>query len=226
MTLKQIVNALKSQGHAINFRQRKDGSIVITRIDGKSYANKSGNAKARSLLGVTLTSAQRQQLEDIKTEKGKFGHKKLSALPKALKRELKNVQRHFKKLGVEAGMPTTANIRWYLTHPEEAPYSAKERLKEAERYSKGLAYSKAIEGMRRQLLENINYLREHGDKESAQRLVKIRAYLKAHAKDIKETQLAELANRIYDARRGSWKSVIADAEGIFGITYTPPKKYQ
>lgn len=60
-TLNSIVAQLRAKGHTIETRKRKDGGIVITKIDGQRYQNKQGNTAARNLAGKTLSEAQRLQ---------------------------------------------------------------------------------------------------------------------------------------------------------------------
>ena len=219
MTLKQIVKKLLEKGHKVTYTLRKDGSIVIRRIDGVAYQNKQGNAEARSLMGVTLTSTQKAQLEGIRTAKGHWGHKKKTPLPKALKNQLRNVQAQFRKRGVKAGKPTTANIRWTLEH--YAGKSAEERLTQASRYARGIAYPENIEHF-------ATHLRLDGEKiggELGKELKALARFLMRHKDDetITETQLKD-AYVVVDSKFGKmttkaeYQNAIGELKRIFNYS--------
>lgn len=216
MKLRQAVKMLRAQGHAINYRERADGSIVVTRVDGVSYRNKSGNAKVRALAGITMTQAQTQQLARIRTPKGKFGHKKTTKLSADVKKELKRVQALFRKKGVEAGKPTTKNVRWTIEHLGEE--EARARLKQASRYARHVAYPDNV----RTLAERIRKDAMGRQDRYATRLNAIAQYLEEHAEDdtIREEQLGKAYEResgLYGAENGSgnWANAISTLEKIF-----------
>ena len=153
MTLLKIVKELQEQGHALNYRLRKDGSVVITRIDGVSYRDKSGNAKARSMVGSTLTEAKIAQLAKIRTPKGKFGHrKKTETVDDPLKKMLRKVQAEFRKHGVKDGKPTIKNLRYTVKH-----YGREEairKLEQASRYARGIAYPENVIALGERITED------------------------------------------------------------------------
>lgn len=196
MTLIDIVGILRSQGHSLNFRYRKDGSIVITRIDGKSYRNKSGNALARQMAGETLSEARKAQLTKIRTPKGVFGHKRKAPLPDSIKRVLRKAQRLYRKTGAEAGKPTTKNIRWTIAHYGEA--EAKRRLEQSMRYARGIAYPENILALAERVGDFINKIDDIDIREKA---LKINLHLRDHAYDdsITEEMLEDLIADMYDA---------------------------
>lgn len=198
MTLREIAKVLQSQGVNLNYRQRKDGSIVITRIDGVSYRNKSGNAKARALLGETLSSARIEQLQRIRTPKGKFGHKKAEALDKELKKELRKVQREFRKRGVKEGKPTTRNLRWAIKH--HGREEAVRRLKQANRYARGIAYPENVIALALRLEADAKKLDGH----ASDLLTQTAEYLRAHSEDdtITEDMIKDALEALYEMEKG------------------------
>lgn len=222
MTLMQIAETLKSQGVAINYRQRKDGSIVITRIDGVSYQNKSGNAKARALLGETLSSARSEQLQKIRTPKGKWGHKKESRLDNRLKKELRKVQSQFRKKGVTEGKPTMRNLRYILKH-----YGMEEafrKLRQASRYARGIAYPENVDAFAFKLIDTANKLNEMGRNAEARKLKHLAKYLKRHRDDdtITEEMLSSAIEAVGSPVFSSIpldavKDAIETLYGIFGL---------
>ena len=216
MKLRQAVKMLRAQGHAINYRERADGSIVVTRVDGVSYRNKSGNAKVRSLAGITMTEAQTQQLARIRTPKGKFGHKKTKKLSVGVKKELKRVQALFRKKGVEAGKPTTKNVRWAIEHLGEE--EATRRLKQASRYARHIAYPENV----RTLAERLRIDASKRKEDYARRLRDVADYVEAHAED--DTITEEMLSAVYDDDgdlymaengNGNWANAIRNLETIF-----------
>lgn len=220
MKLKNIVTKLRDAGHSVTYRVRKDGSIVIQTIDGKKFTGKSGNAAARALAGVSLSLAQQQQLAKIALPKGSRARKKKEALPQELKRHLQRVQRKFRKMGLEAGKPTTKNVRWVLRNKGYA--EAERRLTQAERYARGIAYPENVKALAETIWADAVKVGET-DSEWGNRLIRIAEYLyDAAEKDIiTEDQLKAVLHDcdLYDAENGSadWRNAIERIELVLGI---------
>ena len=138
MTIKQLIDLLQEQGHKIEYSKRKDGGYIIRRIDGVHFTGKKGNEVARKMMGQELSIARKVQLLRIRTPKGKKHHKK-TPLPDELKKELRKIQREWrKKHPTIEGTVSTRGLRYqYETYGEEV---AKATLDKAYRYSQGLAY--------------------------------------------------------------------------------------
>ena len=49
MTLREIVNELRAQGHQVEIYNRKDGGILVKSIDGMSFKAAEGNTLARQM---------------------------------------------------------------------------------------------------------------------------------------------------------------------------------
>lgn len=60
-TLREVVAYLKARGVDIEFKERPDGSLRITSIDGIKYAGSEGNNKAREAAGMEMSAAQKEQ---------------------------------------------------------------------------------------------------------------------------------------------------------------------
>lgn len=138
MTIKQLIDLLQEQGHEIEYSKRKDGGYIIRRIDGVHFTGKKGNEVARKMMGQELSIARKVQLLRIRTPKGKKQQKK-TPLPDELKKELRKIQREWrKKHPTIEGTVSTRGLRYqYETYGEEV---AKATLDKAYRYSQGLAY--------------------------------------------------------------------------------------
>lgn len=220
MTLKQIVKQLLEKGHKVTYTLRKDGSIVIRRIDGVAYQNKQGNAEARALAGVSLSLAQQQQLAKIALPKGSRARKKKEALPQEIKRHLQRVQRKFRKKGLDAGKPTTKNLRWVLKNLGYA--EAERRLTQAERYVRGIAYPENVRTLAERIWADAVKVGET-DGEWGNRLTRIAEYLyDAAEKDIiTEDQLSTILHDcdLYEAEQGSadWRNVTERIEVVLEI---------
>ena len=64
MTMMEVVRQLQAQGHEVDFYVRKDGGILIRKIDGERFpSGASGNARARQLVGASLSEAREKQLK-------------------------------------------------------------------------------------------------------------------------------------------------------------------
>ena len=59
--LRQVVKILNSQGHNIEYRNRTDGSIIVTSIDGRKTKIVEGNRTIRIMAGVPLSEKRKTQ---------------------------------------------------------------------------------------------------------------------------------------------------------------------
>ena len=144
MTLRELVKELRSQGHQVEYYNRKDGSILIRSIDGVDYKGAAGNAVARAIghsmnLNAELSQARKTQLNIIKP-KGKR-----TPLPKALEVKLKKVQKAYNvnKVPIKQGRITKKLIRQILE--EEGEEAARKKLTRAQRYAEGYATNATLE---------------------------------------------------------------------------------
>lgn len=193
-----VVRLLKMRGHNVQYSVRNDGSIRITKLDGVSYRGSVGNAVAREMAGVTLSESRKKQLETIKTEKGKFGHKKKSDLPEEVMKKIRRVQRKWKKSKVKReGYVGKRGARYNIEHYGEE--EALRILEEQERYATGLAYTEVIEWIRSYIKDDIM---PKVSKEDKIILEEIRSLIKEKAAIIKEADIAPIHDALYDYRDG------------------------
>ena len=147
MTMREVVAKLIAEGHEVEFYVRKDGGILVKRIDSKLYPHgASGNARAREIAGATISEARVSQLK-YATKARKV--KKLppsDPIRQAYEKAKKQWNKAFKS---KKGKPHPAGyfpwqkVQYTLEHEGEA--EALRRIKEAERYATGIAYSKNVE---------------------------------------------------------------------------------
>lgn len=155
-TIKEIVDELRALGHQVETYQRTDvygrkRGMLIRRIDGSYYKGSTGNEVARAMLNVELPKNLEEQLNRLNKPHGNASKslnklapdkRRKTALAPEIQKQLRRVQRAYRKKGAEYGLPTTAKYRWNVEHFGEA--EAQRLLNQAERYAKGLAYDENI----------------------------------------------------------------------------------
>ena len=104
-----------------------------------------------------------------------------------MKKALRRAQRIFRNQGVEAGKPTTKNIRWTLTF--EGKEEALRKLRQAERYARGIAYPENVQSLAAKLSLEADKL----PGKLGEELEKIARHLFKHQTDdtISESQLKD-----------------------------------
>ena len=154
MTIKKIIDKLRSDGVRVQYRKRTDGGYYITSINGAKYKGKAGNRLARSLLGENLTSKQI-------TQRSKSAHKwevkrgKLKEAGKAtysrygtkVPRELRSLVTKVNKALRGTKQKTRISLRKIKAalRRGESVSSITYRLRETLHHAKGRPYSKEID---------------------------------------------------------------------------------
>ena len=145
MTTRQVVNELIARGHRVTYYNRKDGGILITSIDGVKYKAAKGNTAAREMIGAEISSARKSQLSYAQRQRrlprdpNDEIYKEYLRVKKIWKKKIKA------KKGVKhpAGYFGWNRIQYSIKHYGRD--EALRRIREAEKYAKGLAYSKNVE---------------------------------------------------------------------------------
>ena len=142
MTVKKMIEALMNKGHKVKFTIRQDGSARITEIDGQTFRASKGNSAARDILGQSLSKRQMEQANrNVAKQKGKKRKKKKKDPMGDEERELRKITRRVQKAFREAGDKGT--IHWSsvaYTWKRYGVQEALDKLTQAGRYAKGLAY--------------------------------------------------------------------------------------
>lgn len=171
MTIKKSIKELRSRGYRVTYRQRKDGGVLIKSINGHKYKGAKGNKVARGLLGQKLSTARAYQLHRLNPRKGddwtRPAAKVRTKLPEALTKELRSVQRLWRKgTGlVKAhttiqGTISKGNLRYvYETYGEQVAW---EKLLKAKRYTQGYAYEENIKWFQETLSSLADQLELYG----------------------------------------------------------------
>lgn len=189
---------LSSKGINITYRERTDGSILITSINGQKFEGAKGNATARELTGNNLPDAFRQQLADIKPQLGASpASRKQEPLTPTLKAKIAKAQRIWRNKGMNTkgtGKITTKRIRQlYQQYGEE---EASRALNEKIRYAKGIAYSKNVEIQAQKLDSLANQFR---DSQASSDLHQIAQYMRDNSESIKEEDLERMIEESYSS---------------------------
>lgn len=136
-TINQIITELTSKGYNIKAIKRKDGGYLITKINGMKFKGATGNKVAREMVGVTLSSARKAQLERITASRYQYG--------KEVAKEYKRIATLWRK----ASLPKSAGKITYKKFKNlvknEGLDEAMRYLGEKERYASGIAYSKNVQ---------------------------------------------------------------------------------
>ena len=209
MRLREMVAKLVAQGVNVKFKERSDGSIIVTAIDDILYKGKKGNQAVRDLLGEALTKRQIQQLQTVsrqlaKTPKAQRGQK-LQPLPKELKSQLQKAQRLFRKYNPQGKVYgkydrstiTTKNVRYVLE--TEGYEEAMKKVKLAQKYAIGEVYTGNVEILIKRLQGDL-------DKETDVKVISdinriiddLNIIVQNDGKGFKEEQLSDLLHQVYE----------------------------
>lgn len=152
MTVKEIAEILAENGHNIKIRKRSDGGYIISSIDSEKFKGASGNIRARQIVGATISQARSYQLARIRPPKKVAPIKrKKQPLPEDLLKELRKVQREWRKNHPDiSGTASMKGLRYqYEKYGKEVAMAS---LNKNYRYAQGYAY-----------IENVNWLVERFD---------------------------------------------------------------
>lgn len=140
MNVAKMIKELERMGFKVDARRRTDGGWLITKINDMSFSGASGNQYARQVLGVELSQARIEQTH-FNVNKYIKGKKAKGAIDEELIKELKKVQRLWRKKQVSARI-TKKKLRWHLKTGGRK--EAEEYLKKMSRYGQGYAYEENV----------------------------------------------------------------------------------
>lgn len=198
MNMRQIVARLQSQGHKISYYVRKDGGILIKSIDGERFTTgASGNIRARQLLGVDISEARNKQLQYATRQRGRPRFKLEDEIEKEYQRVKKIWRRKIKSKKGEphpAGYFGKSRIEYAVKNfgKEEAL----RRIREAERYALGIAYSKNVEYL-------ITMIRDAGIKLNSQELIQLANDVQENIYNIKDEWIKPAYDELYKLNTGA-----------------------
>lgn len=197
MTMIEIVRQLQAQGHEVDFYVRKDGGILVKNIDGERFpTGASGNARARQIVGANISEARIQQLK-YATRSRKV---KKPALDDEIAKEFARVKKKWNKaFKSKGGKPHPAGYfgwnRIAYSIEKFGKEEALRRIKQAENYATGIAYSKNV-----QILAG--YIKDVASKTNSQELMQLANDLLENAYSIKEDWILPAYQELYKLNNG------------------------
>ncbi len=139
--LRQVVKILNSQGHNIEYRNRTDGSIIVTAIDGRKTKIVEGNRILRNMAGLPLSEKRKAQTTQNVTEKI-IKPIKISTRTRDM---LSSAKKALEKSNVKMKL-TTDRLREHIKlYGEQWAYDHTKKLK---RYFQGYAYEENVDNLK------------------------------------------------------------------------------
>lgn len=201
MTTQELITALRLQGHKVSARKRTDGGWLITKIDRTSYTGAKGNQRARNLLGIEYS---KKRLEQARYNVSQYirGKKKTRTLDDAIKKQLRKVQKVWRKNKVK-GRITAQNVKRHIK--DFGRMEALEYLKRQTRYGQGYAYEKNVEYLA-QYIEDIAQSLEDDMKNNALQLAML---IRGESLSFKEDWISMIYSLFYEVRNSGFDSGVA-----------------
>lgn len=197
-----MIKELEKMGFKVNARRRTDGGWIITKINDMTFSGAGGNRYAREVLGVELSQARIEQTA-FNVNKYIQGQKKASGqIDDELNKELKKVQRIWRKNKVGARI-TKRKLRWHLKEGGRA--EAREYLQKMSRYGQGYAYA-----------ENVEYLAKYvedvakgiNDNELREATYKIASEIRSKIDTFKEEWISKIYSYWYEVIETNYDGLV------------------
>lgn len=189
----QIVNELISGGHQVDFYIRKDGGILIRRIDNEHFSGAHGNARARQMVGSQLSEARFKQLKYATQVRM---HPVKIEVKDSIKEEYQRVKKLWNKaFKAKGGKPHQAGyFGWKRIKTAIKEYGEEEALRrigEAEKYASGYAYTKNVQHL-------ASYVLDAGAKLQSDALLTLAQDIYDNAYSIKEEWIYPAYEKLYE----------------------------
>ena len=203
MNVSKMIAELEKMGFKVNARRRSDGGWIITKINDMTFTGASGNQYARQVLGVELSQARIEQTH-FNVQKYISGQKKKATLDEEMKKELRKVQRVWRKHKVQ-GRITAKKVKEHLR--DSGRKEAMEYLKRQSRYGQGYAYP-----------ENVRYLADYirgiakgmesTDKELAEASKQVADFVESKEATFKEAWISDIYSYWYEVRESGYNGSV------------------
>ena len=193
-----MIRQLEALGFKVTARRRSDGGMIIKQINNMTFTGSRGNQYARKVLGVELSQARIEQTS-YNVQKFIKGQKKSQALDEDMKRQLKKVQRQWRKKGVQRQI-TAKKVKQHIK--ESGKQEAKEYLTKMTRYGQGLAYEENVEWLAK-YIEDLarGYL---VDDDVQNQLFDLAEYIRSISERFKEDWIEKVYRAMYDILEDSF----------------------
>ena len=201
MTMLEVVRKLQEQGHKVEYYKRKDGGILIRRIDSQKFTTgASGNIIARGMVGTEISEARTSQLKYATRARKQLKRFRNVTIDDELKQEWQRVKKKWNKaFKAKGGKPHQAGyFSWAgvkYTFEKYGKEEALRRIREAEKYASGIAYEKNV----KELAIQIQIL---ADKLNSNELREVANDLIANAYQIKEAWIKPAYDELYKINAG------------------------
>ena len=194
MSLIELVKSLQEEGIEIEFRKRKDGGIIVKRINGERYSGARGNARVREISGATLSEARiKQTAYNVKRYiKGNKKHKE--KLNEDLLKELRRVQRLMRKTRAK-GHVTKRKLR--AQYMEGGRRQARDYLTKMSRYATGLAYEENVDFLHDRLIALADSAKSNNLNNLGRALKKLAKKVKKAKDYFKEDWIKKFNEKLY-----------------------------
>lgn len=193
MTLRDIVAGLQQAGYKVTYRNRSDGGIIITSINGKRYKGAEGNKIAREILGLKISTRRSQQLRKItRTRRSKLPK---PITPESLEQQRKRVVRKWRKAGLE-GSIAKSNLEAVIR--DRGVEGAKTYLDNMEKRAEGYANEGEIEALIQRLQQDI-YSSTDEEASDIQRIID---YIEQHRDNFPQKHIFAIFDEIYNWEKG------------------------
>lgn len=203
MNVATMIKELEKLGFKVDARRRTDGGWIITKINDMTFSGASGNQYARRVLGVELSQARIEQTH-FNVVKYIEGQKKKASLDDEMKKELRRVQRIWRKNKVQ-GRITAKKVKEHLK--DAGREEAMSYLKRQGRYGQGFAY-----------VENVRYLADYirgiakgmedTDKELAEASMKVAEFVESKEAVFREEWISVVYGYWYEVRESGFNGNI------------------
>lgn len=204
--LRQVVKILNSQGHNIEYRNRTDGSIIVTAIDGRKTKIVEGNRILRTMAGLPLSEKRKAQTSRNVAEK----ITKPIKISTRTRDMLAAAKKELEKSNVKMKL-TTDRLREHIKlYGEKWAYDHTKKLK---RYFQGYAYEENV--------DNLKNIFEDDFRKSKLR-DKIIERIEKNKKKFKERDLQEILEIEYNRNKTMTRKQILETVW----NYLDEKKYK
>lgn len=204
--MREIVTLLKELGHDIKYKERTDGGIRITSIDGKKYQASKGNKVAREITGAKISDARLKQLSKISIKKGTKRSPVSDATRekiKAINENLKAREKALKKQGITAKLGRVRIKQFRENRATFGEDEAEAMLDKAMRYSSGLAYIENIQAIIERLKLDAMSLKGEEANTFTRLADELQAIVNAGAPNFKHEYLQHIIEWIYEREKGT-----------------------
>lgn len=206
MLLKDIISELQTEGFEIEFRQRSDGGLLITKINGVSFKGASGNTRARQIAGVQLSEAQIQQrdynvkkyIKNFKKPKEKFDED--------LKAKVKRVQRIWRYNKVN-GKITMRKAREHFK--QEGKKGVEDYLNKMARYGQGFAYTENVRWLSEYARNVASGLAANNEINAYNKYIELADYIIQNANTFREAWINPIYSYLYEVRDSGYNGQYA-----------------